>query len=606
MILPLVLAFLQERIDVAFLAFIWYAKANNFVDFGVLMLNIFKAIHNNIYFIGIYTYKYGRRFLRGLLRTVKKPLSFIAIIIYAAFMAFDMFFLKGLHTAAADYRALKVDVKKACSNLRFCVKTPASLFNIFKNYVKKAILRHPVSLSYLLSIALPVAALSLLVVVINFSSGITFALKVQYDGINIGYIDNESTLILASEKAADILNSGVETVTFAEIARKSSYSLATIKKSELSGKDYIADCIIDSMKDSYINACAVYINNAMLCLVKSESDALYAFDKLLLERKGTNVNATISFVENIEFRECLYPIDKAEFLSANELYDTISAVKTKAKTYTVKKGDRESDILRLFNGDADLLRQLNPNTNDITVPGTVIVTAPAINKLSTKLTFTNERIITEKYKTVELETDTLYSGDKYVAQKGVDGKTKVTELVTYIDGVLTSSTELKRTVVNETVNKIVKIGAKARPNNYVGQYTIGVTRGRFIWPVVGLFTVYSWYGWRNLGWHSGIDISGSGASGSLIVAAESGTVVTAGWNDGGYGYYVIIEHSDGVRTLYGHCLSGSLMVKAGDKVSTGQAIARVGNTGYSFGAHLHFEVRVKGSPVNPAPYLGLN
>ena len=83
-ILPFVLAFLQERIDVAFLAFIWYAKANNFVDFGVLMLNIFKAIHNNIYFIGIYTYKYGRRFLRGLLRTVKKPLSFIAIIIYAA------------------------------------------------------------------------------------------------------------------------------------------------------------------------------------------------------------------------------------------------------------------------------------------------------------------------------------------------------------------------------------------------------------------------------------------------------------------------------------------------------------------------------------------
>jgi murein DD-endopeptidase MepM/ murein hydrolase activator NlpD len=82
--------------------------------------------------------------------------------------------------------------------------------------------------------------------------------------------------------------------------------------------------------------------------------------------------------------------------------------------------------------------------------------------------------------------------------------------------------------------------------------------------------------------------------------------VTAGWNDGGYGYYVIIEHNDGVRTLYGHCLSGSIMVKAGDKVSTGQAIARVGNTGYSFGAHLHFEVRVKGSPVNPAPYLGLN
>ncbi|HZK20899.1 MAG TPA: peptidoglycan DD-metalloendopeptidase family protein [Oscillospiraceae bacterium] len=569
-------------------------------------MNIFKAIHNNIYFIGIYTYKYGRRVFSSLVRAVKKPLSFIAAIIYTAFKAFDMFFLKGLHIAADDYRTLRTDVKKACGNLRFCLKSPPTFFNILKGYIKTAIERHPISLSYLLSVTLPVAALSLLLVVTNILGGITFALKVQYDGNYIGYVDNESTLISAGEKAAGILNSGIETISTAEITRKSSYSLATIKKSELSGKDYIADCIIDSMKDSYINACAVYINNTMLCLVKSESDALYAFDKLLSDRKGANVNSTISFVEDIEFRECLYPIDKAEFLSANELYNTISAVKTSAKTYTVKKGDRESDILRLFNGDFDLLRQLNPNTNDITTPGTVIVTAPAINRLSTKLTFTNERIITEKFKTVELETDTLYSGDKQVAQKGVDGKTKVTELVTYVDGVLTSSTELKRTVVNETVNKIVKVGVKAKPKNHVGQYTIGVTKGRFIWPVVGLFTVYSWYGWRNLGWHSGIDISGSGASGALIVAAESGTVITSGWNDGGYGYYVIIEHSDGVRTLYGHCLSGSLMVKAGDKVSTGQAIARVGNTGYSFGAHLHFEVRVNGSPVNPAPYLGLS
>ncbi len=569
-------------------------------------MNIFKAIHNNIYFIGIYTYKYGRRVFSSLVRAVKKPLSFIAAIIYTAFKAFDMFFLKGLHIAADDYRTLRTDVKKACGNLRFCLKSPPTFFNILKGYIKTAIERHPISLSYLLSVTLPVAALSLLLVVTNILGGITFALKVQYDGNYIGYVDNESTLISAGEKAAGILNSGIETISTAEITRKSSYSLATIKKSELSGKDYIADCIIDSMKDSYINACAVYINNTMLCLVKSESDALYAFDKLLSDRKGTNVYSTISFVEDIEFRECLYPIDKAEFLSANELYNTISAVKTSAKTYTVKKGDRESDILRLFNGDFDLLRQLNPNTNDITTPGTVIVTAPAINRLSTKLTFTTERIITEKFKTVELETDTLYSGDKQVAQKGVDGKTKVTELVTYVDGVLTSSTELKRTVVNETVNKIVKVGVKAKPKNHVGQYTIGVTKGRFIWPVVGLFTVYSWYGWRNLGWHSGIDISGSGASGALIVAAESGTVITSGWNDGGYGYYVIIEHSDGVRTLYGHCLSGSLMVKAGDKVSTGQAIARVGNTGYSFGAHLHFEVRVNGSPVNPAPYLGLS
>jgi len=568
-------------------------------------LNVLKAIYNNIYFIGIYTFKYGKRFFTRLVRTIKKPVFFVAMAAYAAFKAIDMFILGTAHEAVDDYAHLKADVKKASIGLRQNRKSPADLLFVLKIYVKRAFELHRPAFSYLMSIALPAASLCVLLLVINYYSNMTFALKVEYDGAQIGYVDSESALISAGEKAAEILNSGKKTIETAEIEKKASYALAAVNKNELCGTDYIADCIVNSSAENYTNACAVYINKSLLCLVRSESEALYAFDKLLSERKGINTDATISFVEDIEFRECLYPIEKAQFLSADELYERISAVKTQAKTYTVKKGDKEDDILELFKGDADLMRQLNPNTDDITVPGTVIVVSPAINSLSTKLTFTNERTVTNKHKTVELETDTLYSGDTRVVQKGIDGKTKITELVTYVDGVLTSSVELKRTVVDETVNKIIKVGTAAKPQNYVGQYTIGITKGRFVWPVVGLYTVYSWYGWRNLGWHSGLDISGNNASGSLVVAAESGKVVTAGWSDGGYGYYVIIEHDDGVRTLYGHCRSGSLMVKAGDKVSTGQAIARVGNTGYSFGAHLHFEVRVNGSAVNPAPYLGL-
>lgn len=131
------------------------------------------------------------------------------------------------------------------------------------------------------------------------------------------------------------------------------------------------------------------------------------------------------------------------------------------------------------------------------------------------------------------------------------------------------------------------------------------TTGYFCWPVVGLFTVTSPYGYRSLGNHRGIDISGGNASGSLVVAGASGTVTTAGWSTGGYGNYVIIDHGNGVETLYAHMLDNSLMVNAGDKVTKGQAIGRVGNTGYSFGAHLHFEVRINGNRINPAPYLGL-
>jgi len=117
-----------------------------------------------------------------------------------------------------------------------------------------------------------------------------------------------------------------------------------------------------------------------------------------------------------------------------------------------------------------------------------------------------------------------------------------------------------------------------------------------IWPVSGPVTSPFGYRWGRL--HAGIDIGVP--YGTPIHAAASGTVVLAGWT-GGYGNYTCIDHGGGMATCYGH--QSSYAVSGGAQVSQGQVIGYVGNTGHSFGAHLHFEVRINGNPVDPLGYL---
>lgn len=117
-----------------------------------------------------------------------------------------------------------------------------------------------------------------------------------------------------------------------------------------------------------------------------------------------------------------------------------------------------------------------------------------------------------------------------------------------------------------------------------------------IWPVPGPIT--SPFGPRWGGFHPGIDI-GAGM-GTPIHAAASGTVVLAAY-DGGYGNFVVIDHGNGLATAYAH--QSQIAVSVDEQVSQGQVIGYVGSTGFSTGPHLHFEVRVNGSPVDPMGYL---
>lgn len=131
--------------------------------------------------------------------------------------------------------------------------------------------------------------------------------------------------------------------------------------------------------------------------------------------------------------------------------------------------------------------------------------------------------------------------------------------------------------------------------------------GEMAWPVPGYTRITSNYGMRThpitgiYKLHTGVDLGAP--MGANFIAANDGVVTKAGYN-GAYGNMVIIDHGGGISTLYAH--GSEILVTVGQTVKKGDNILKVGSTGYSTGAHAHFEVRVNGQPVNPLPYITSN
>jgi len=152
--------------------------------------------------------------------------------------------------------------------------------------------------------------------------------------------------------------------------------------------------------------------------------------------------------------------------------------------------------------------------------------------------------------------------------------------------------------LTEGVWLIVPGGEKPYVPKVVTSYTGAVPEGargtgRFQWPVLGRITQGYWYG------HRAIDVGAP--TGSALQAADGGFVSFAGWTDVGYGNLVVLDHANGFVTYYGHM--NKIYVFEGQAVERGQVLGTVGNTGYSTGPHLHFEVRYYGVPHNPRAYL---
>jgi len=169
---------------------------------------------------------------------------------------------------------------------------------------------------------------------------------------------------------------------------------------------------------------------------------------------------------------------------------------------------------------------------------------------------------------------------------------------TFVNGEKVATEQLSYEVLKQPVDEVVQVGTKPLPTvDGISASGDGLATGNLIRPVSGAI-VYSDYGYRKSGFHTGVDFATS--AGTAIRAADGGTVTFSGWK-GDFGNLVIISHGNGLSTYYAH--NSKNQVRVGQKVSRGQRIASVGSTGRSTGPHCHFEVRVGGKSVNPWRYI---
>ncbi len=270
-------------------------------------------------------------------------------------------------------------------------------------------------------------------------------------------------------------------------------------------------------------------------------------------------------------------------------YDVISDTKSIA---SIKKKRKLSDEEFAIN---------NPNisNNSVTYNGQKIIInkpEPQIDIIQTFETIETEEV---EFDIVRETDDDLLVGQFEVENEGEAGEKEITYKNTIVNGEVVSSEQIDEEVTRKPVHKVVRVGAGTSPT--YGDFTPSSSNASgFIWPssersVTCEYGCYSG--------HTGIDIQSY--VGGPIYAVQDGTVVYSGWKggyNGGYGYCVIIDHGGGVQTLYAH-QPQQPPVAVGQEVKQGQVIGFEGGTGNVTGPHLHFEVRINGTAVNPRGYI---
>lgn len=437
---------------------------------------------------------------------------------------------------------------------------------------------------------LPIISAAFLIGVISFGSGLEYGICVEYNGVDLGVIAAESEFDSASNEVQQRIAHS-ENADMPDFDSKLSVKIISDDEEVLS-PGQLADKMLEVSDHELTQAYGVYIDGQLLGAVKDKTPVESALADVLLNYT-TDPNAKdIKFQNNVELTEGIYLADT--IMSEDSIISTLTSTKQVISDYVVQREESPLIICIKHSMELDSFMSLNPKVGETCTPGQIVKVYKTVNYLPIQYTREVQSISLVDFDTIEVETSSLNLGKKELLVKGQKGERTNNVEVVYVDGIERERHVINSVITKQPVTQQIGIGTySARP---ASSDTLLYGTGEFSWPIDGGYISDTFISDRN---HKGIDIAAP--AGTNIYAAADGVVVTSGWNNGGYGYYVIIDHQNGYKTLYGHC--SVLYASEGQTVTRGQLIAGVGTTGNSTGNHCHFEVMYQGKYYDPALFL---
>ncbi|NBI29209.1 M23 family metallopeptidase [Chengkuizengella marina] len=341
-----------------------------------------------------------------------------------------------------------------------------------------------------------------------------------------------------------------------------------------------AQQILEQIKSKYtVEESIEKVENEVAVLSKKQTD----------EPKVQSTLKEVNFVEEVELNAV--DTQPENIKNPEDVLTSLQTGDNVNKKYTVVEGDCITCIATKLDIPSWVIYENNNLSEDsILNIGDELDVTVIEPVLSVETVEEVVEVIDIGYDIEPIYDDTLKEGKTVIVTKGKNGKKEKIYKVFKTDGRELDQSKretISETVLIEPVNEVVRKGTKIVP---------GAGTGNFRWPLVSP-SITSYYGYRWGRLHAALDmVSGN----RKILAADTGTVVSAGWN-GSYGNAIVIDHNNGYRTLYGHL--SSIHVSVGMNVERGEQIGVMGSTGNSTGPHLHFEIIKNGVQKNPLIYL---